>query len=331
MRNRTVSIGGATYDVCIQLDQDTIASCCGDTAFTFPLGAKIQTQHVTETCGGGASNTAVGLSRLGCDASFAGVVGSDQWGEKLLENLRTEGVDTRSVTIVEDEVSSFSIILVSNTGDRVILYDPGTNGHLHDATFDKENICNAECIYLNHIQEQSSVIENDIVEIVTGACQPFLTWNPGGSQIHAGITAPNNRILLQNTSLLVLNKEEACALSTGKDSTEALYILRTVGAKNVCITDGKHGTLATDGQNVYRCSAVQNDNIVDTTGAGDAFGCAVTAGLLQGKDLPTALKMGSINASSVIGYLGAQAGLLTKTDMQSNMKNVHMHIETSSL
>lgn len=331
MRKRTISIGGATYDVFIHLDENTIAACCGKNAFTFPLGAKIHSQKVTESCGGGASNTSVGLARLGCDAAFAGVVGDDQWGEKLLENMQREGVDTRGVTIVEDEVSSFSIILTASSGERVILYDPGTNDHLHDATFDKENVCMADWIYLNHIQETSCVIQDDIVQIVTGADQPSLTWNPGGCQIQDGLEPENNRILLANTNLLLLNKEEACAFTGKEDVTESLKLLLDAGVENVCITDGSRGVTASDGKKIYRCPVVSLGNPIDTTGAGDAFGCGATYGLLQGKDLPTAIKMGSINASSVVCHLGAQAGLLTDTDMQSKMNQVELPIDASAI
>ena len=326
-----MSIGGATYDVFIHLDADTIASCCGDNAFTFPLGAKIHSQKVTEACGGGASNTSVGLSRLGCDASFAGVVSDDQWGEKLLENLRKEGVDTRGVTIVEDEVSSFSIILTASDGERVILYDPGANEHLHDANFDKENVCSADWIYLNHIQEKSCVIQDDIVQIVTSECHPKLTWNPGGCQIDVGLEPENNRILLQKTTLLLVNKEEACAFTKQEDAIEALKIFLDAGAQNICITDGSRGVIASDGNKLYKSAIIELGTPIDTTGAGDAFGCGATYGLLQGKDLPTAIKMGSINASSVVCSLGAQAGLLTDTDMQSKMNQVEFHIEASDI
>lgn len=327
MRPRTISIGGATYDVFIHLDKDNVAT----EAFNLKLGSKINAQKVTEACGGGASNTSVGLSRLGCDASFAGVVGNDQWGEKLLENLRKENVDTRSVTIVENEVSSFSIILTTGSGDRVILYDPGTNEHLHDANFDRDGVCMADCIYLNHIQANSCVIQDDIVSIATGDCRPKLTWNPGGCQIDVGLTPPNNRLLLQNTHLLLLNKEEALRFTGQNDVIDSLKLLLDAGADNVCITDGSRGTIASDGKQIYRCPVAEPDKIIDTTGAGDAFGCGATYGLLQGKDLPTALKMGSLNASSVVSHLGAQAGLLTDTDMNSKLNQIHISIESSSL
>src|SRR3989338_5039834 len=100
MAKKTLSIGGATYDLFVRLPGTYGAS---DEMFSLPLGAKIRVEDLLETCGGGASNTAVGLSRLGCEAAFEGVVGSDQWGEKLTENLRKERVNTDCVTVVEGE------------------------------------------------------------------------------------------------------------------------------------------------------------------------------------------------------------------------------------
>jgi ribokinase len=331
MKKRTVSIGGATYDVFMHLESNTIASTAEGEAFSFLLGSKILSKKVTESCGGGASNTAVGLARLGCDATFAGIVGDDQWGAKLLENLRKEGVDTRSMTVVEDEVSSFSIILTAEKGDRVILYDPGTNEHLHDATFHKEHICQSDWMYLNHIQESSCVIQNDIVEIITGSYDVGLTWNPGGCQIQAGHTERLNKQLLKHTDILLLNREEASIFTQKKDPIDALKALLESGAKYVCITNGSEGTIASDGSTVYACPIVTLGEVVDTTGAGDAFGCGVTAGILQDKDLPTALQMGSMNGASVVSFVGAQAGLLTDTDMHSKMKQVHCDIDARPL
>ncbi|MBT7929509.1 carbohydrate kinase family protein, partial [Candidatus Peregrinibacteria bacterium] len=310
MRTRTISIGGATYDVFIQLDKDTVTSTQNDDAFTFPLGSKIHTQKVIESCGGGASNTSVGLSRLGCDAGFCGVVSDDQWGEKLLQNLKNEKVDTRCATIVEEEVSSFSIILTSGSGDRVILYDPGANKHLHDAIFNKEMVCNAQWMYLNHIQENSCVIQDDLIEIVTMNKDMGLTWNPGGCQIEAGIKPENNRKLLSHTNLLLLNKEEALKFTEKESVDEAIKALLQAGVTNVCITSGSAGSKASDGKQVYECPIIKTENITDTTGAGDAFGVGASWALMQGRNLPESMQAGSINAASVVQYIGAQDGLL---------------------
>src|SRR3989338_6612464 len=100
---RTLSIGGATFDLFMRTEKNLIHECDAHKSFALPLGGKIRVQEVIDTCGGGANNTATGLARLGCAAAFAGVLGNDQWGQALLENLKREHVDTRFTTVVEGE------------------------------------------------------------------------------------------------------------------------------------------------------------------------------------------------------------------------------------
>jgi sugar/nucleoside kinase (ribokinase family) len=332
-----MSIGGATFDLFLRIDPSTIKSAStalsindDKEVFALPLGGKIRVDEVIGTCGGGATNTAVGLSRLGCAAGFSGILADDQWGEQLRKNFEKEGVDTSCVTFVEHETSSFSLILSSGSGERVILYDPGTNGHLHDVTFDRETASTVNWVYLNHIQPITHGIQDDLVTILTSEPHPCLTWNPGGSQIKDGMKTKINALLLKHTTLLLLNKEEAIAFSGAKTVRQALHVLSSAGPRVVCITDGKHGSYATDGKQVFFCPVLPAP-VVDTTGAGDAFGTGMTWGLLSGKDLPNSLQAGTINAMSVVSAIGAQKGLLTETEMNSKLANVQLPVEVSSL
>jgi ribokinase len=329
-RKRTISIGGATYDLFVQTGSDVVRSVEGHKVFNLPLGEKVRVQNVVETCGGGANNTSVGLARLGCDAQFFGVLGNDQWGEKLLENFRKEGVDIRSVTIVEGEMSSFSIILSASSGERTILYEPGTNAHLHDANFNRASLADADWVYLNHIQEHSCVIQDDIVDMLTSDRSICFSWNPGGCQIDAGMQDKNNLLLLGQTDFLQLNREEALRFTKMQTVEEALRALTAQGVKIVCVTDGSKGVIASDGKALYRCPVLTDVEVVDTTGAGDAFGTGATWALVEGLDLPTALRAGTINATNVVSALGAQAGLLTDTQMKQRLSEISLAVDVTA-
>lgn len=312
----TLSIGGATYDLFLTMSDDAERQ---EHAILLKAGGKLRVNSVIESCGGGACNTSVGLARLGMHAAFCGVVGSDQWGEKLLTGMQKEGVDTRSSTIVDDETSSFSIILSLKSGERTILYTPGVNEHLHDTTFDMDAITKTDAVYLNHLSESSCMIEDDIITMLGGYPNINLTWNPGGCQIDQGWQAPDKKKLLSMTNLLLLNKEEAMAFAQTDTLEKAMSILSQAGVRNVCITDGKAGATATDGKKIWHCPVDQNATVVDTTGAGDAFGTAMTWALLTGHTLPDALIAGTLNATSVVGAIGAQAGLLTDIQIIQRM------------
>ena len=105
---RTLSIGGATFDLFVRTATPVMLqkNGKGEKILALPLGAKIRVDQVIEACGGGAANTSVGLKRLGCEGHFCGIIGSDQWGERMLGTLQKEGVDVSSATVVEGETSA---------------------------------------------------------------------------------------------------------------------------------------------------------------------------------------------------------------------------------
>ncbi len=326
---RTLSIGGATFDLFLNLTGDMMHDCKGVKSFSFPLGAKVDVHDVIGACGGGAHNTAVGLSRLGCMAAFSGVLGDDQWGQEIQRNMEREHIDMSFLAVIEHEPSSFSLILQSPSGERTILTHKSMDRHFHDVTFDREAASRMNAVYLNHIHEDTCVIENDIVAALAATPSTFLTWNPGGCQISSGIGS-GNKALLAATDLLLLNKEEALSFAGVKTVEEALNALIAAGCSTVCITDGKNGATATDGTTVYHCPSLPCE-VVDSTGAGDAFGCAMTWALLSEQSLPTALKAGTMNATSVVGRIGAQGGLLRGSEIETKLKETSLVVTAKPL
>lgn len=327
-----MTIGGATFDLFVRTGGAASAGAGGqERELRFPVGAKIGVEQIIETCGGGASNTAVGLSRLGCAVAFCGVVGNDQWGERMLKNLRENGVDASPATVVEDENSSSSIILSVESGERIILYNAGSTVHLHDVTFDRAEAQERDWIYLTHLQKAGREIMDDLAAMTGGEGRIGLTWNPGGTQVNAGWDAQENRALLAHTDILLLNKEEALGFTRTATVEDALRTLLKAGVKTVCVTDGKDGATATDGTQVFHCPPPEDVEVTDTTGAGDAFGTGLTWAILNGLDLPTALRTGTINATSVLGSIGAQAGLLTNTEMTKRLSSLQLPVQSHPL
>lgn len=326
---RSLSIGGCTYDLFIQTQHLQTEVRNNEEFFCIRTGDKIPISGITETCGGGANNTSVGLSRLGLASHYCGVIASDQWGQYLLQNFTNERVNTTGVTIVENEVSSFSLILSSQSGERTILYTPGSNTHMHDALFPVEQCETMDWIYYNHIPEKTCIIHDDVTRIVS-MHHKKITWNPGGYLLTLGYKDSLIAPLLAHTTILQLNKEEAMRFTGTNNKFDALRLLLQSGVEIVCITDGIHGTIASDGQKIYTCAIIES-NTIDTTGAGDAFGVGVTWAISQNLDLPIALKAGSINAASVVQYIGAQAGLLTDIEMRHALKHTNVQVVEETL
>ncbi|MBI2476629.1 bifunctional hydroxymethylpyrimidine kinase/phosphomethylpyrimidine kinase [Candidatus Uhrbacteria bacterium] len=145
-----------------------------------------------------------------------------------------------------------------------------------------------------------------------------IALNPGAIQLEE-----NDRTLhelLEQTSLLVVNKDEAQELC-GCDLVDPRPLLRTLqemGPKIIVITDGEHGAWATENSVIYFAPAFPGKR-VEATGAGDAFSTGVIAALILEKPLDVALAWGSVNAASVVQYVGPHAGLLARESLEKRL------------
>ena len=239
---------------------------------------------------------------------------------------------TDAAVVVEGEVSSFSIILVDTaSGRRTILYSPNVNAHMCDPVFARDILRRSSWLFLNHLSDVSCVILDDCLDIVAKPGGLKFAWNPGGSQIRAGYAEPLTGKLLKQTDILFLNAEEARTFTKEEAVHDALRICINAGTKIMCITDGANGAFLSDGTSVWRCRHGSPIEVVDTTGAGDAFAVGVTWGVWRGLTLPACLQAGMINAASVIAYVGTQAGLLTETEIRQRLSTADLPVTTSSL
>lgn len=88
-----------------------------------------------------------------------------------------------------------------------------------------------------------------------------------------------------------------------------------MGPKRIVVTDGCHGVYAAQDGTIYFHPAPQTE-VVDTLGAGDAFGSAFAAATQFDKSIEDALRWGVANSGSVIGKIGAKDGLLSKAALE---------------
>ena len=121
-----------------------------------------------------------------------------------------------------------------------------------------------------------------------------------------------------------MNKEEAELLLHDKETTEheesylkeLLTKIHTLGPKIIVLTDGKRGSYALDDKGDFHHQGIHEGEVVERTGAGDAYTSGFLAASLYGLSLPIAMEWGSWNATGVVSKIGAQAGLLTKEEME---------------
>lgn len=259
--------------------------------------------------GGGGVNTAVSFSRLGFKTAYIGKIGYDYNGLQIYNHLKKEKIDFLGGI---GKQSGFSVILDSKHEDRTILNSKGCSDDLKlkDVTLKP-----TKWFYVSSMMKQSFKTTISILK----KSKSKVAYNPSLYQAKLGYK--KLKPMLDQVDILIFNKEEAQALSNEQDLNKAFKKLINWVKQAVLITDGKNGACFYDGKIFFHAKPKKNIKIVETTGAGDSFASGFVAGIASNKSIEDSLKMGLLNAESVIQNYGAQNILLSKTKMMQKLKN----------
>ncbi|HJX05262.1 MAG TPA: carbohydrate kinase family protein [Candidatus Nanoarchaeia archaeon] len=304
-----ITIGSNTLDLFVHTDQSDIINLSSKEGckefISYPVGTKMLITKLLHNFGGCGTNTAVAFSRLGLKTAYIGKVGTDNNGKLILANLKKEKIDFLGA---KGEESGFSIILDAFQNDRTILVYKGCNNDLRFNEVKKAKL-KAKWLYLSSMLGESLEAMTRIAEHARNN-KVKIAFNPSITILENETLRAMN--LLRYADLLVLNKEEAEAL-VGNNTTEVnLKKLSSYGPGIVVITDGRNGITAYKDDYYYKVMPTKELQVVETTGAGDAFASTLTAGLIMNKPFEFCLKMGINNSESVIRHHGAQNKLLSR-------------------
>ncbi|MEK7181368.1 MAG: carbohydrate kinase family protein [Patescibacteria group bacterium] len=312
--------------------------------FAVGLGGKVEISEPLLTLGGGAANAAITFARQGFETEALVKIGRDQNGEEVLRVLREEGV--KPLVVFNKNIgTAYSVILISPDGERTILNYRGASRDLLFSEIPKGKFM-ADLVYIAPGAIRVSVVA-DIVEKLKkkGA---IVAMNPSKHYIELGLK--KLKPIFDNLDIIVLNREEGAYLTSVEYKNERGIFKKfdeLVGGLAV-MTDGPKGVMVSDGKNIYRAGIYKEKRIADRTGAGDSFGSGFVAGLLRQvsgakyqvpsktkrfqfkeKDIIYGIKLGSANATANVEEIGAQSGILTKKEFetQARWKKLSVKIE----
>ena len=306
-----ITVGGATVDISFYSKEGELVSTGKATKqrlLAFEYGAKIVADRVFSTCGGGAANAAVSASRLGLKTAFVGRIGADDHGRTVLKNFKANGVGTELLRIDDKEQTAFSTVLTLDNAakEHIAFVYRGANAKF--SAKDLPVVLPANWLYVTSLPTAGwEEIMNKLVRM-----NKKIAWNPGNEQLRD--TAKIKKYLPQ-VEILIVNRDEALEFKKLKDIRGLLKYLQGLGSRLVVITDGAAGAYVYDGKKYYYMKA-RSRKTVNTLGVGDAFGSALTAALVCDKTIPEALSWGIKNSASVVTHIGAQAGLMTKKEIE---------------
>jgi ribokinase len=325
-------VGSNTIDAFIYTDRSesiNIKTISSETEFiSFPLGSKIVLDDCDFYSGGGGTNSAVCLSRLGFRTAYIGKVGSDLNGKNILEELKTERVDFLGIESRDPkEKTGFSIVLDSIERKRTILTYRGANDNLRIEEIDKNKIISG-WLYVSSMVGQSFTALEKIVEYAADS-KINIIFNPNNYLCEKGKDFLGK--ILSNTDILILNKEEA-GLLTGQEGTEAiLKELKSSGPKIVIMTDGSKPVYLIDKDDALYTLFPLDIKIKEVTGAGDSFASTFLAGMIKTHDIIFSLKMAIINSHSVLQYKGAKNKLLSYEEILKKINDTEIIIKKGIL
>mgnify|MGYP000070609207 CR=1 FL=1 len=262
-----------------------------------------------ESPGGSAANTAVGLARLGVKTGFIGKVATDREGELLIRSFIDEGVNTDGIIVSEYGRSGTVIGFVDVKGERALYVDPGVNNLLEFDEIDLDYASQADLLHLTSFvgempfKSQIKLIE-EIPEI-------SVTLDPG--MIYARKGLAGLKPLLERCMVFFPNEHEL-RLLTGKDYREGAEVLLKKGVRIVAVKLGAQGCYVTDGDENHLIKPFKVD-VIDSTGAGDAFCAGFIYGMINNKTLRECGILGNFVASRTLTRMGARNGLPRKSDL----------------
>ncbi len=272
--------------------------------------------------GGKGANQAVAAARQGANVAILGRVGKDNFAPLLIENLKSNNVNTSHVA-QDDAATGTAIIIVDANGQNSIVLSPGANGKVdfHDI----DSAPSAKILLLQFEIPMDSVLH---AARRYKAKETTVILNP----------APARQIpeeLLTLIDILVPNESELSLLTnmpvTDMKSAEfaAQEILKR-GVKTVIVTMGSKGALLVTSTQITQVDTYKVD-VVDTTAAGDAFIGGFAAKLLesdtllsdgqqQATELQKAVRYGCACGALATTKLGAQPSLPTKEEIEKFIK-----------
>ena len=284
-------------------------------------GELVATGSFLVDSGGCAANTASALAKLGVRAGVAGMIGEDIFGDFVLRDLSRKGVDSRSIARTAAHGTSQTVILPVSGEDRRYIHTFGANADFTVADIDRRMSAHTRVIYVGGYLALPGLTPDALGALFQRArANSTLTMLdvvvPSGDSAAAAHAMAALIPVLPHSDYFLPNDEEAQRLTGLNDPRAQAAALLNAGCGAVVITRGARGVLAATQREVIEQPAFVVD-VVDGSGAGDAFAAGLIAGLLDDLPLPRALRLGGAMGASACTALGCNAGLFDRAQAEA--------------
>lgn len=261
--------------------------------------------------GGKGANQAVAARRAGAQVTMLGAVGRDTYGDESLADLSAEGVDVRHVGRV-DAATGLAVIAVDADGQNQIVVAPGANAALGAEHVTRALERTAPDVLLASLEVPMEAVARAVLS--AAAVGALVVVNP----------APAAELpldLLAAGPVLTPNRSELALVGGAPELETAVERLRRAGARGIVVTLGAGGAIAYDGDDVAQLPPLAVPEVLDTTGAGDAFSGVLAAWLAEGRALREAAAAANVAAGLSVQGPGARGGMPTRERIEAALRD----------
>lgn len=262
-----------------------------------------------ECSGGSAANTIAGLASLGGRGAFIGKVRDDDLGRVFHHDIESIGVHFPTSAATEGAPTARCLINVTPDAERTMSTFLGACVELGPADVDEDVVRASQVTYLEGYLWDKEDAKAAFVKAAELA-------HEAGREVSLSLSDPfcvdrhrdSFRELVENhVDILFANEEEILSLYRVGDFDTALQHVRG-HCKVAALTRSAKGSVVISGEEVHIVDAERGVNVVDTTGAGDAYAAGFLYGYTNGSaaDLARCAKLGGIAAAEVISHFGAR-------------------------
>ena len=257
----------------------------------------------TDTPGGSAANTMVGLSRLGCSTSIIGKIAEDDDGDLIEYNLAINGIYTNNLIYSETGATGKCLGFVDSNGERCLYIDPGVNDEIRLDEINPLNIMRCKIMHYTSFVGDSFNTQIELLDLLNKEC--ILSFDPGILYVQKGFD--ELKPILDRTDILLINESELRLLCNNNESSlkELAIGFLDMGIETVVIKQGSKGVFAMNNNETCEVESYKCD-VVDTTGAGDSFNSGFLYSYLKGYDLEKSCQIGNWVASKAIEGFGME-------------------------
>jgi sugar/nucleoside kinase (ribokinase family) len=289
---------------------------CGPFAALPTEGALLVLEDMPVKAGGCAANVAIDLAKQGISVDVAGCVGSDGGASVVLSTLSQYGIGCSRVVRVEGCRTSKTVILLIEGQDRRYLHMVGANRAFSVSHIAQEWLSNLKVFYLGGLFALPGVDLDELAGLLE-ACRRANVLTVVDVVAPQGLRGMRSlKHLLPLIDVFVPNEDEARIFTGLTDPLDQLRSLQKAGANSVIITCGGEGAVAVRRGKTFGCGAYRMD-VVDPSGAGDAFTSGVIRGILQGWELPQTLRYASAIGASATRAAGTTDSVFSAQEAEA--------------